>query len=149
MNAVQLLIKDHDEFRDLFKQFAEAGPKAHKKKQAIADKLIKELVAHAQIEEQIFYPAMTEKGDQEIKDKILEGIEEHRIADFMMTRLRKAQPEEDIYDARFQVLSESVTHHIEEEEKSIFPKAKKILKDDLDRLGEAMEALEKRLEGEA
>ena len=147
MNAVQVLLKDHEEIKDLFKQFEEAGERANKKKQTIATNVIKELRSHSQLEERIFYPAVQAKGSKEIQDKILEGIEEHRVADFEMERIQQTQPEDQTFDARVKVLMESVRHHIKEEEREIFPEAKKVLGDDLDRLGSEMEALEKQLEG--
>lgn len=147
MNAVQLLLKDHEEIKDFFKQFEEAGERAYKKKQSIAQETIKELRAHSQLEERIFYPAVQEKGSKEIKDLILEGIEEHRVADFMMGRIEQTDPEDKLFAARYKVLTESVQHHLKEEERQVFPEARKVLADDLDRLGAEMEALEKQLEG--
>jgi hemerythrin-like domain-containing protein len=147
MNAIQLLLKDHEEIRQYFREFEEAGDRAKKKKQTAAEKAIKELKSHSQLEERYFYPAMREKGSQEDKDLVLEGIEEHRVADFLMERIQQTPPDDENYEARFKVLIESVTHHIKEEEKQLFPDAKKVLKDDLDRLGEEMGVLEKQLEG--
>jgi hemerythrin superfamily protein len=145
VNAVQHLIQEHQEIKELFSQFEAAGERAYKKKQTIAEKVIKEITSHAQEEEQIFYPAVLEKADKETKALVLEGIEEHRIADFMMERLRTTQPEDETYDAKFKALTESVEHHLKEEERQLFPESKKILKDDLDRLGAEMEALEKQM----
>jgi hemerythrin-like domain-containing protein len=146
MNAVRLLTKEHDEMKELFKKFEETGKRAGKQKRTIMDEIIKELKAHEQIEEQIFYPAMQKKGGKEIQDKILEGIEEHRVADFVVERLQQSQPEDDHFDARAKVLMESVMHHIREEEKEVFPEAKDKLGDDLERLGAEMEALHQKLE---
>ncbi|HEY5901987.1 MAG TPA: hemerythrin domain-containing protein [Anaerolineales bacterium] len=147
MNAIQFLLEEHREFRRIFRQFEEAGERAHKTKQKLATKLLEELRAHSQIEEQIFYPAARKKADKELEGVILEGIEEHRIADFMMERLENATPADDTFDARFKALSESVKHHLKEEEGKLFPKARKLLRDDLERLGSKMEALDKQLEG--
>lgn len=148
MNAVQLLLKDHEEIKQLFRQFEEAGERARKKKQTIAGKVIEEIHAHSQLEERIFYPAVREKGKKEIQEVILEGIEEHRVADFMMERLQQTGPEDETFDAKFMVLIESVEHHLKEEERELFPEAKKMFdKEELDRLGAQMEALEQQLEG--
>ena len=143
MNAVQHLLQEHEEIRKLFGQFEEAGPRAYKKKQGIVEKVIEELKMHSLEEERIFYPAMMEKASKEAQDMVKEGIEEHRVADFLMERLHTTQPEDETYDAKFKVLIESVEHHIKEEEKQIFPEAKKVLKDDLERMGAEMEAMEK------
>jgi hemerythrin-like domain-containing protein len=145
VNAVQHLIQEHQEIKDLFSQFEEAGERAYKKKQTIAEKVIKEITSHAQEEEQIFYPAVLAKAEKETKMLVLEGIEEHRIADFMMERLRTTPSEDETFDAKFKALTESIKHHLQEEERHLFPESRKILKDDLDRLGAEMEALEKQL----
>jgi hemerythrin-like domain-containing protein len=147
MNAVQVLLKDHKEIRELFGQFEEAGERAYKTKQALAEKVIEELTAHSKMEERIFYPAVREKAGKETQALVLEGIEEHRVADFLMERLQKTGPEEETFDAKFTVLIESVKHHINEEERELFPESRKVLAGDLDRLGEQMEALHHKLEG--
>jgi hemerythrin superfamily protein len=148
MNATQVLKKDHDEIKEYFSQFEEAGERAKKKKEKIAEEVIKELKVHMQVEERIFYPAVREKGTKEMNDLILEGIEEHRLGDYAVKRLQETDPGDETYDAKFKVLMESVKHHLKEEEGKLFPEVRKNMKDDLKRLGEEMEALHKQLEGE-
>jgi hypothetical protein len=76
----------------------------------------------------------------------LEGIEEHRLADFAIERIQGLDPQDETYDAKFKVLKESVLHPIKEEEKSMFPECNKALStEELDRLGQEMEALEQQL----
>jgi hemerythrin-like domain-containing protein len=148
MNAVQLLLKDHEEIKAFFRQFEEAGERAYKTKQTIAEKAIEELKSHSQLEERIFYPTVQEKAKKELQAVIREGIEEHRVVDFLMERLQQTKPEDETFDAKFKVLIESVEHHLKEEERELFPESKKLLdKEELDRLGAEMEALEEQLEG--
>ena len=54
------------------------------------------------------------------------------------------QPDDPLYGAKFAVLGEYVAHHIEEEQKEMFPKVKKA-KMDLDSLGEQMTARKREL----
>ncbi len=147
MNAIQVLLKDHEEIRGYFREMEEAGERAKQTKRKLAEQVIRELKNHTQLEERIFYPAVLEKAQDELRSLVLEGIEEHRVAEFMMERVQDADPGDERFTARFTVLVESVEHHIKEEEKSLFPESKKLLADDLDRLGAEMEALEKKLEG--
>ena len=145
MNAVELLLRDHEEVKKLFRQFEEAGKRAYKKKQGIAEQVIQKITVHSQLEERIFYPAVRAKAGQETGDMILEGIEEHRVADFMMERLKQTEPTDETYDAKFKVLVEGVEHHVKEEEGQVFPEAKKAVGDDLESLGAQMEKLEQQL----
>ena len=147
MDAIKVLIQDHEEIKQYFREFEQAGERAYKKKHSIAEKVIEELHAHTQIEERLFYPAVMEKGGKELKELVLEGIEEHRAADFMIERLRTTPPEDETFDAKFKVLIEVVEHHLKEEEKEMFPEARKALKDELEPLGAQMEAMHKRIEG--
>lgn len=146
MNAIQLLLKDHEEIRGYFKEFEDAG-KSSKKKQQVAEKVITELHNHARQEETYFYPAVLAKSNKEMKQLILEGIEEHRVADFLMKRIQDTAPDDENYDPRFKVLVESVEHHIKEEERQIFPEAKKLLADDMETLSDEMTKLEQKMEG--
>jgi hemerythrin superfamily protein len=146
MNAIDLLLKDHKEIRQYFKEFEQAGDSKEKKQEA-AKKAIQELHNHTQLEEQIYYPAVMEKGGKEMQDLIREGIEEHRVADFLIGRILDTPLADANYDARFKVLTESVQHHIQEEEKQIFPESKKFLAGDMDRISAKMEELEKQMEG--
>lgn len=148
MDAIKVLLKDHEEIKQYFRQFEEAGERAHKKKQTIAEKVMEELRVHTQIEERLFYPAVMEKGGKELKKLVLEGIEEHRAADFMVERLKSTQPEDETFEAKFMVLMEVVEHHLKEEEKEMFPEAKKALGNDLEPLGEQMEQMHQQMEGE-
>ncbi len=78
MDAIALLRQDHREVERLFKQFEKAGPRAHKTRRDLVDKVIKELSVHAAIEEQVFYPAIRE-AVSETEDTVLESLEEHHI----------------------------------------------------------------------
>ncbi len=141
MNAVDLLIQDHEAIRELFDQFEEAGEQAHQQKQTIAEKVIEEITAHSQLEEEIFYPVVREKANKVTRKVILEGIEEHRVADFLIKRLKEIKPEDETFDAKFNVLIENVVHHFEDEEWELFPEATELLGAELDQLGFKMEAL--------
>jgi hemerythrin superfamily protein len=102
-------------------------------KQLLVESACAELTLHAQVEEDVFYPAARDAIDD--MDLLDEAIVEHASAKQLINELNTMQPDDDLYDAKFTVLGEYVKHHIEEEEKQIFPKVKKA-KVDLDELGE-------------
>ncbi len=146
MNALEMLIQDHEEIRELFNQFEEAGEQAYEQKQAITAKVIEELTTHSQLEEEMFYPAIRERADKKTQKVILAGIEEHRVADFLMKRLQETRPEDETFEAKFNVLIENVTHHFEDEEWELFPEATNILGAELDQLGFKLEAIKLQFE---
>src|SRR5207302_8283185 len=98
-----------------------------------------ELDIHSKLEKEIFYPALEE--DQE--EEVAEAMEEHRIIERLLEELGTVQPRDEQFDAKMSVLMESVEHHAEEEEEKImFPKAKKDL--GIERLRELGERMEQR-----
>ncbi|RYD43103.1 MAG: hemerythrin domain-containing protein, partial [Sphingomonadales bacterium] len=63
-DATHILTKDHREVEALFAKFEKAG--GSKEKGQIADKICTELKIHAQIEEEVFYPALKGKIDDDL-----------------------------------------------------------------------------------
>ena len=142
-NAVQMLKSDHAKVKQLFAQFEAAG-EDEKRKGDIFKQIAQELKVHTTIEEEVFYPAV-KKMDGEMA---LEAVEEHNIVDWIIAQMKKLSPGDENYDAKFSTLKENVEHHIEEEEKEMFPEAEQKLGSQITALGEKMqerkEALMKR-----
>jgi iron-sulfur cluster repair protein YtfE (RIC family) len=138
-DAFQLLKADHDEVKKMFKEFEQAGDQAYKTKQRIAEQIFEELSVHETIEEEIFYPAVRENASKEGVEIVLEGYEEHHVADMIIEELKAMDVEEENYDAKFKVLQENIEHHIQEEEESMFPEARKALGDSAVGIGEQMQ----------
>lgn len=144
LNAIELLKADHRAVEELFEKYEATNGSAAKKK--IADKICMELSVHAQIEEEIFYPAC--KGEVE-EDMLDEAQVEHDGAKMLIAELLAGSPDDDFYDAKVKVLSEEIKHHVKEEEQrdGMFAQAKKAGLD-LDALGEEMAARKKELMAE-
>ena len=137
LNAIQLLVQDHREVEALFEKFENASGDG--KKEKIAKAICTELKIHAMIEEEIFYPALRGKIDD---DDIDEAYVEHDGAKVMINDIEAGSPDDHFYDAKVKVLQEEIEHHIKEEEKerdNIFTQARKT-DVDLDALGEQMAA---------
>ena len=138
MDAIALLKADHNEVEKLFKRFEELGPRAKKTKADIADKVIEALSQHASIEEQILYPFVRERLPDE-EELVLEALEEHHVAKWVLSELDGMTPDDERFDAKFTVLAESVRHHVKEEEGELFPKLREgFTKTELDELGAAL-----------
>ena len=137
MDAISLLEDDHKRVKALFKDYEKAGDNERKKRE-IYDTIRQELTIHTQLEQKIFYPAC--EADQE--EEVAEAIEEHRVIEDLLTELQSVPPSDARFDAKMSVMMENVEHHAEEEEeKSMFPKAKKSL--GIERLRELGAQMEK------
>ena len=132
-DAIKMLIADHREVDALFKKFDEAKDDESAKADIVGE-ICDALSIHAEIEEEIFYPAardaLSEKGD----DLLDEAEVEHASIKSLVGQLQDAEPDEDLYDAKVKVLKEYVQHHVKEEEGELFPKVKKTSLD-LEQLG--------------
>jgi hemerythrin superfamily protein len=124
-DAIALLTADHREVAEMFEQFEQLGDRATTSKEKLKDKICKALIAHTTIEEEIFYPAVRAAKIEEGEDMVDEAIVEHASAKDLIKQLQEMQPDDDLYDAKVKVLSEQIEHHVQEEEKEMFPKAKK------------------------
>jgi hemerythrin superfamily protein len=137
MDALELLKQDHKKVSQLLERGQEADPKQRKQ---IFKEIKNELDTHARIEETIFYPAMEEH--EELKDMVLESLEEHKQMKTVLRELAKLSPNSERFKPKFKVLKDNVEHHaVEEEEGKMFPKIQKIIdKSELEQLGEELEA---------
>ncbi len=140
IEATRLLRTDHKHVSELFEQFESV--RSTTKKQALVLEICQELTVHAQIEEEIFYPAI----QKVLKDKTLvpEARVEHETLKYLIAQISAREPESEEYDASVTVLSEYVKHHVKEEQNEIFPKVKES-KLDLVELGARLAARKEEL----
>ena len=137
LDATQLLTQDHRKVEELFEQFEKASGDGRKEK--IAKQICTELKVHAMIEEEIFYPALRGKIEEDALD---EAYVEHDGAKLLINDIEAGGPDEEFYDAKVKVLQEQIEHHVKEEEKesgNIFQQAR-AADVDLVALGEQMAA---------
>jgi hemerythrin superfamily protein len=135
-DAIAMLMADHKKVKKLFSDFDELKEEgSDEEKSALVDQICNELKIHAELEEEIFYPAVRKAIDD--SDLMDEALVEHAGAKDLIAQLEDASPDDDLYDAKVTVLGEQIKHHVKEEEGEMFPKAKKA-KIDLDALGATM-----------
>ena len=133
-DAVTLLSGDHAEVKQLFEEYRQLvdGDAGEDRRGELAAQICSALTVHAEIEEEIFYPAMRESIDDEL---LLDQAEvEHASARELIEQIESMDPGDALYDAKVLVLGEYVEHHVQEEENEIFPQAEKS-GIDLDELG--------------
>ena len=136
-DAIALLKADHRAVEELFEKFEKASGDGRKER--LAQEICLELSVHAQIEEEIFYPACEGKVEE---DLLKESYVEHDGAKLLIAEIIKGGPDDEFYDSKVKVLSEEIEHHVEEEEKrltGVFAQAKRADLD-LDALGEQLAA---------
>ena len=144
MNAFQLLKEDHKKVSGIFQQLEPTTERAEKTRTELFAKLNEELSIHAQVEEQIFYPAI--KQAAETREIVLEGFEEHHVVKMLLKELESMPVDTEQWAAKLKVLQENVEHHVEEEEGEMFPKSQDVLsEDEINRLGVRMEELKNQL----
>ncbi|WP_334190980.1 hemerythrin domain-containing protein [Noviherbaspirillum sp.] len=143
-DVLELLKEDHKKVNKMFEQFEKMKEKEdndQEAKQLLVETACAELTIHAQLEEEIFYPALREAIDDE--DMLDEAEVEHNTAKQLITELAAMQPGDELYDAKFTVLGEYVKHHVQEEEKEMFQKAKKAK---IDLVAMAEQVMERKME---
>ena len=135
-----MLRADHKLVSGLFDEFEKT--KSASRKFKIVAQICKELTVHAQIEEEIFYPAV--KAALKDHELVPEANVEHASVKDLIAQVEGIQPDGEMYDARVKVMGEFVKHHVKEEQNEMFPKAKKT-KLDMMELGERMFARKQEL----
>ena len=145
MDAFELLKADHQKVSALFDELEAATGKA---KLDVFNQIKTELELHTHIEEMIFYPAL--EKPEETHDLTLEAYEEHKVVKTLLAKLSRARTADDEWQAQAKVLRENVEHHVDEEENELFDKADEALSDEeIEALGQRMEAEKARKQGRA
>ncbi len=149
-DACDLLDADHRAVKKMFKEYEElTGSRARsaaQKKLELAHRICQELTVHAQIEEEIFYPAVRAA----IKDTDLldEAEVEHQTLRSLVAQIQRASEADDMIDAKVKVLGEYVEHHVKEERGEIFARARSARKLDLVAMREQLEQRKEELMAE-
>ena len=136
-DALKLLKTDHGEVEKLFQQYERLKETDDSKKEDLIEQICTALTVHAQIEEEIFYPAARNALEDDGEDMLDEAEVEHASIKSLIEQLETMSPDDELCDAKVKVLSEYVKHHVKEEEDEMFPKVKKSALD-LEALGEEM-----------
>ena len=145
-DACDLLDADHIAVKHLFVDYARlatARPDGADAREAIARQICTELTVHAQIEEEIFYPALREVLKD--TDMLAEAEVEHASAKDLIAQIEAMGEADEMFDAKVKVLGEYIDHHVKEERNEIFPKARAARKLDLVAMRDELEARKEEL----
>jgi hemerythrin superfamily protein len=119
-DLIEILRQDHLKVDELFGSYA-AATHASEKLQ-IVQQIYRELMPHAQAEEEIFYPALRDAGSDEAM--VEEAYSEHAAAKKTLESILNAAPDDLTYDMKVKMLQKEIQHHVREEETELFQEAR-------------------------
>ena len=132
--ATRMIRMDHSHVLMLFRKFRPDTPT--ERKRALVDNVCLALEVHAQLEEEIFYPALRSVANAEgVLDK---SVPEHDEMRRLIARLRAMEPVGTDYDQTFMELIRDVLHHVADEETVLLPQAERLMPERLQELGAQM-----------
>jgi hemerythrin superfamily protein len=143
IDAISLLKTDHRKVKNLFARYESAGD--FRTKHLIAEQVLTELNLHAQLEENLFYPAyeaMTSKHGMQL---VAHSRLEHEHVRELMSELQGIDLNEAEFEGKFHELMGIVREHVAEEENAMFPEAEQMLADQLEDLMDKMVELKQQL----
>jgi hemerythrin superfamily protein len=141
-NAIAVLTADHRQVQEWFAEFQSTN--SLMREETLALDICNAIRMHAEIDEEIFYPAFLEATHEEYKHH--QAMEEHQAMRELIDEIERAGPTEDVFFAKVHVLCDMFTHHVKEEEKSrgiFFEVQQSPL--DLDALGHSIQARKSQL----
>jgi hemerythrin superfamily protein len=132
-SITNMIRMDHTHVLTTFHQYEVDTPLRVKK--GLVDTVCVALEIHAQLEEEVFYPALRAVADTEYLGK---SVPEHDQMRRLITQLRNLEPAHATYDETFFELMNHVMHHVADEETLLLPMAERVLADRLGELGAQM-----------
>jgi hypothetical protein len=136
---ISLLTEDHRRVEQLFKQFDETG------EYEVAMEVCLQLGVHATVEEELLYGLYSAKVDNA---GAAEARAEHQEAKDLIAALESMDPGSDEFVTTMTKLKTSVLHHVDEEEREMFPKMLERLPETAALLGDEMAARKAEVEAE-
>jgi hemerythrin superfamily protein len=138
--ATNMIRMDHTHVMATFHQYElDSSPRS---RQGLVNSICLALEIHAQLEEEIFYPAL--RAMDSSNPAILKSVPEHNEMKRLIAKLRGMQPTEAGYDDTLFELMRDVMHHVADEETILLPEAERLMSDRLGDLGAQM--MKRRLE---
>ena len=143
IDAISLLKTDHRKVKNLFARYESAGN--FSTKQLIAEQVFTELELHAQLEENVFYPAYAEMTGKNGTQLVADSRLAHEHVRELMSELQGIDLNEAEFEVKFHELMGIVREHVAEEENAMFPEAEQMLADQLEDLMDHMVELKQQL----
>ena len=122
-SITNMIRMDHTHVLTAFHQFEADTPA--KTRQALANTICLALEIHAQLEEEIFYPAMRELAPEGLL--VSKSVPEHDEMRRLIAQLRGMQAGDEAFDSTLMELMRDVMHHVADEETTLLPAAERLL----------------------
>lgn len=127
MNIYERIEQDHGMFREMLGQMEGLRNGEKAKRRTLFLELQRELWAHDKVEEAVLYAALAKT--RQAKAEAAEGLNEHHLINNLLDELNGMPDDGTAWEAKFQVLTELLQHHLEEEEGTLFDEAREALSD--------------------
>jgi hemerythrin superfamily protein len=124
-DALTLLEEEHRAVEKLFDAFKRAEDGDLERKATLVQRACEMLTMHAIVEEEILYPAAQAALGKDDQPDVDEAYVEHFLVKTLIEKFTTMKAGDEGFDATFKVLTESVGHHVEEEESELFPELRK------------------------
>lgn len=137
MDAIKLLMEDHQRVRDLLGRILATTAEQVDPRLQLFSLLKQELEIHTQIEEDVFYPIMDRQGADE-HEQVVDALDEHRAIRDLLTEMDDIDPSDPLWRAKAAELHDCIEHHVSDEENELFPLARDEIGAELEQLGSSM-----------
>jgi hemerythrin superfamily protein len=127
VDIFDLLQEDHERVCDLLRVIETSSEPGEREK--TFDEMKAELVLHFEAEENVFYLELA--SHEGLRDLVMECREEHKLIEQLLEDMAGMDSADEQWPAKLTVLSEIFAHHVQEEEKGMFGKAREALDTDV------------------
>lgn len=141
-DIIEHLTREHREVEQLWSQLQVVHGKGNQVEAELGQRIVKKLSQHDATELQVLYPGIRDHVPN--GDKLADhALEEHSEVRDLLTQVDEKDPADESVFATFTKILESVQHHVEEEEASLFPKLREHCSaEELHKMGEMLEKAE-------
>lgn len=150
-DAISLLKEDHKRVKGLLRKLEAASSRRTKSRDSLLEQVEREVKVHSTLEQEVFYPAFRDAvRRKEEKQLLFEAVEEHHVVDVVISEFHDGKVAPDSFAAKCKVLKDLIEHHIREEEREMFPAAKKAFDEgELQELGERIDERKREIASES
>jgi hemerythrin superfamily protein len=128
MKITVVLRNDHESVKALFARLVKpSGAKGFNGRKDMLNEISRELSIHSQVEQEIFYPALSSTSSSRCTELVTKAEEEHDAIEKLLQELGGMNGSEKTFEGKVDELRKLVEQHVEMEEGEMFDEARKNL----------------------